>query len=183
MDRVTLTPNLGIVLLAALLAAGCASTPPAAGKSSPAPHGDVTALTVKAEADLKGGDCRDASETYAKAAAVGDAKLARRATQVAMACEHLPAAWEAATRWRTLAPNDREANALYAAVALKLYRTADARAAIHEFWRVEEQQDTSSGAHGASPGAQTPATPDGAAAPASSARRSALIHFADESSE
>jgi tetratricopeptide (TPR) repeat protein len=170
MNRVTdLTPKLWAALLAAALAAGCASTPPTATKATPAAHGDVTALTVKAEADLKRGDCRSASETYAKAAAVGDAQLARRATQVAMACEHLPAAWESATRWRALAPNDREANALYAAVALKLYRTADARVAIHDFWRAEEQQEAAPSAHGTLPGSPAPATPDGAA-PSSSAR-------------
>lgn len=131
-------------LLCLLLLDACASMH--ASKDSAAapqakPTGDATALTVMAEADIKRGDCRGASETYAQAAAIGDARLARRATQVAMACEHLPAAWQAATRWRTLAPGDREADALYAAVALKLYRTADARAAIHDFWRVEEQQD------------------------------------------
>jgi tetratricopeptide (TPR) repeat protein len=159
MHRVTgLTPNLCGALLALALAAGCASTPPTASKSPPAAHSDVTALTVKAEADLKHGDCRAASETYAKAAAVGDAQLARRATQVAMACEHLPAAWESATRWRALAPNDREANALYAAVALKLYRTADARVAIHDFWRAEEQQDSAAGTHATPPTAQPPAS-------------------------
>ena len=108
--------------LAAGLLGGCASTP--APKPAATPHHDATALTVIAEADLKRGDCRGASENYARAAADGNAQLARRATQVAMACEHLPAAWAAATRWRSLAPNDREANALYAAVALKLYRTA-----------------------------------------------------------
>ena len=124
--------------LAAGLLGGCAS-PPAPKPAATTPHHDATALTVIAEADLKRGDCRGASENYARAAADGDAQLARRATQVAMACEHLPAAWAAATRWRSLAPNDREANALYAAVALKLYRTADARSAINDFWRAEEQ--------------------------------------------
>ena len=128
--------------LAAGLLGGCASTP--APKPAATPHHDCTALTVVAEADLKRGDCRGASENYARAAADGDAQLARRATQVAMACEHLPAAWAAATRWRSLAPNDREANALYAAVALKLYRTADARSAINDFWRAEEQLEAGS---------------------------------------
>ena len=128
--------------LAAGLLGGCASPP--APKPAAAPHHDATALTVIAEADLKRGDCRGASENYARAAADGDAQLARRATQVAMACEHLPAAWAAATRWRSLAPNDREANALYAAVALKLYRTADARSAINDFWRAEEQLEAGS---------------------------------------
>jgi len=160
--RVTRLTKVSAAALAALLAA-CASihhsrdTPPA---RAPA-HGDATALTVMAEADLKRGDCRAASETYAQAAAIGDAVLARRATQVAMACEHLPAAWQAATRWRTLAPGDREADALYAAVALKLYRTQEARVAIRDFWRVEEQQATA------------PAAPPAGGAPAAGARSAA----------
>jgi tetratricopeptide (TPR) repeat protein len=145
--------------LTAGLLGGCASTQPT--KPPATPHRDTTALTVIAEADLKRGDCRGASENYAQAAASGDAQLARRATQVAMACEHLPAAWQSATRWRSLAPTDREANALYAAVALKLYRTADARAAINDFWQAEEQLDAGSPAPGApqaspAPGASVP---------------------------
>ncbi|HYB31930.1 MAG TPA: tetratricopeptide repeat protein [Steroidobacteraceae bacterium] len=157
------------VLLAALLA-GCASAPAPKPAAPPPPaHTDITALTVMAEADLKRGDCRAASETYARAAAGGDAKLARRATQVAMACEHLPAAFQSATRWRTLAPTDREANALYAAVALKLYRTADARAAIHDFWSIEEQQAATAGAPASSPPAPPPPAP-GAASPTSRAQ-------------
>ena len=95
-------------VLAAGLLVGCASTHPAKPSAAPAAHhGDPTALTVIAEADLKRGDCLGASENYAQAAVTGDAQLARRATQVAMACEHLPAAWQAATRWRSLAPTDR----------------------------------------------------------------------------
>jgi tetratricopeptide (TPR) repeat protein len=133
--------TLRIALLAALLLAGCSTLHTPKAPPPPPAKADPTALTVIAEADLKRGDCRAASENYAQAAAVGDAKLARRATQVAMACEHLPAAWQAATRWRALAPADPEADALYAAVALKLYRTADARAAIHDFWRAEQQQN------------------------------------------
>src|SRR6202050_1280665 len=160
-----LTPTLGVSLLALLLSA-CASVHPQKAAQGPAtPQADATALTVVAEADLKRGDCRGASETYAKAAAVGDAKLARRATQAAMACEHLPAAWQAATRWRALAPGDREADALYAAVALKLYRTAEARSAIHDFWHLEEQQD-------AAPAAPAPAAPDAPAPPRGAARAS-----------
>jgi tetratricopeptide (TPR) repeat protein len=132
--------NLILSLLCATLLGACAASRPAADKPVPPKAAAVdTALTASADAALKRGDCREASESYAKAAATGDVQLARRATQVAMACEHLPAAWQAASRWRALAPNDREANALYAAIALKLYRTADARVAIHEFWRVEEQ--------------------------------------------
>jgi predicted Zn-dependent protease len=159
-DRVAHLIRIRWALLAAasLLTACAAQAPKAPAPKAPAPaparHSDVTALTVMAEADLKRGDCRGASETYAKAAAVGDAALARRATQVAMACEHLPAAWQSATRWRTLAPGDREADALYAAVALKLYRTTEARQAIHDFWHAEEQLQA---APGAAPGAAAPA--------------------------
>ena len=131
--------------------AGCATlhAPPPAHTAPAA--ADPTALTVMAEAALKRGDCRGASESYARAAAVGDAQLARRATQVAMACEHVPAAWEAASRWRALSPTDRQANALYAAVALKLYRTAEARAAIRDFWRATEEQNAAPPAGGSSP--------------------------------
>jgi tetratricopeptide (TPR) repeat protein len=152
-----------IIPLALAAVAGCAATHPADKKPAPASapiaaSGEATALTVTAEAALKRGDCRTASEAYAQAAATGDVQLARRATQVAMACEHLPAAWQAATRWRTLAPNDREANALYAAVALKLYHTAEARAAIHDFWRVEEQTNATAASKGSADGA-IPALP------------------------
>src|SRR5215472_15335519 len=121
------------LVLAALLA-GCASL-----KSQPPPppaiKADPTALTITAELALKHGDCRAAAEDYAQAASAGDARLARHATEVALACEHLPAAWSAANRWRTLAPEDRDANALYALVALKLYRTADARTAVRDYCR------------------------------------------------
>jgi len=152
-----LTPNLCVPVLAAVLLAGCASEH--STKASPGARGDATALTVMAEAELKRGDCRAASETYAKAAAIGDTQLARRATQVAMACEHLPAAWQSATRWRALAPGDREADALYAAVALKLYRTADARAAIRDFWHTEELQAGAAATPGAAPATPAPVTP------------------------
>jgi tetratricopeptide (TPR) repeat protein len=139
------------VAVASLLAglAACASTPPAQQKPAAA---EPEAQTVAAaEEALKRGDCRSASEALARAAAHGDVQTARRATQVAVACEHLPAAWQSASRWRTLAPDDREANALYAAVALKLYRTSDARAAIADFWRVEGQKNTAGNAAAAPP--------------------------------
>jgi Flp pilus assembly protein TadD len=118
--------------------AGCASVHP---QKAPAPSAaESTALTVSAEVALKRGDCRTAAENYAQAASTGDAPLARRAAQVALACEHVPAAWQAANRWRALAPQDFGANTLYAAVALKLYRTADARNAIIEIRRSVERE-------------------------------------------
>ena len=88
-------------LAAALtVAAGCSSVRPAKEES---PKGDPIALGVVAEIALEKGDCKTASETYAKAAeATSDPALARHATLVALKCEHLPAAWQAASRWRTL---------------------------------------------------------------------------------
>jgi tetratricopeptide (TPR) repeat protein len=160
-----LRPVLCASLLAASLLAGCAGVRPATRAAAPPPGADGSALTVIAEVALKRGDCRAASEAYAHAAAVAaDVQLARRATQVAMACGHLPAAWAAASRWRALAPADREADALYAVVALKLYHTTEARTAIRDFWRAEEH----AGSAGA--GEAKPTQPDGfagsAAAPA-----------------
>jgi len=135
MDTINrLKPARTLCLMLPALLAGCAGL-----KSHPTPPApvtaDPTALTLTAEIALKRGDCRTAAEDYAQAAAAADARLARHATEVALACEHLPAAWSAATRWRTLAPGDRDANALYALVALKLYRTADARAAVRDYCR------------------------------------------------
>lgn len=125
LPRLLLGLSLGVTL-----AAGCSSMRPAKEAAS---HTDPAALTVVAEIALERGDCKEASESYAKAAEVGPASLARHASEVALACEHLPAAWESVTRWRTLAPTDREANAMYAAVALKLYRIPEARTAINDF--------------------------------------------------
>jgi tetratricopeptide (TPR) repeat protein len=151
--KVTALAGLSALLL---LAAGCAAVHP---KPPPAPPPDAAALTLSAEVALKKGDCRTASEDYAQAASVGDVILAHHAAQVAIACEHLPAAWQAVSRWRTLAPNDREANAMYALVALKLYRVADARAAIKDFCRLTFNPGGSAPPTGTSkPGAAKPGT-------------------------
>ncbi len=127
--------------LGLLLAAGCSTTGEknveAAGGETPARPGgpDSNAATVVAEIALERGDCRTASETYAAAAAKGDVSVAKRASEVAAGCEHLPAAWEAVKRWHSLAPADHEAAALYAAVALKLYRIPEARNAVGSVMR------------------------------------------------
>jgi tetratricopeptide (TPR) repeat protein len=140
----------------AVLLTACATTP---SKVVAEKH-DPAALTVVAEIALKRGDCKGASETYASAAAIGSASLAKRASQVALACEHLPAAWTSVNRWRSLAPDDREADATYAAVALKLYRIPDARAAIGAFTRAKpaalessapERESSAAKAEGAAP--------------------------------
>jgi tetratricopeptide (TPR) repeat protein len=122
-------------LVAGLLAA-CSSSPRETteqgtrqGNESEARQ-DANAMTVVAEIALERGDCRAAAETYAAAAAKGEVAVAKRASEVAAQCEHLPAAWEAVKRWRSLAPTDHEAAALYATVALKLYRIPEARTAV-----------------------------------------------------
>lgn len=91
---------------------------------------DPNASTVIAEIALERGDCRSAAETYAEAAQKGDLAVARRSSEVALACEHLPAAWESVKRWRALAPKDSDAATIYATVALKLYRLPEAKAAL-----------------------------------------------------
>jgi len=114
--------------------AGCASGPRAAKEETP--KGDPVALGVVAEIALERGDCKTAAETYAKAAeASADAAFARHATLVALKCEHLPAAWEASSRWRALAPTSAEANARFAEVAVRLYHLQEARAAVSDFSR------------------------------------------------
>jgi len=123
-----------------VLFAGCAAGP--APKEDPQAH-DPAALTIVAEIALARGDCKTASESYAEASQYSDAApLARHASTVALACEHVPAAWKAARRWRALAPGDREAAAMYATVAIKLYRIADARTAIVDFAKTQTGPDS-----------------------------------------
>src|SRR5919112_6379170 len=100
--------------------------------TAPAEASDPGALTILAEIALESGDCRAAAENYAAAAPHGSVELAKRASEVGLACEHLPAAWSAAQRWRTLAPKDLDAAAVYAAIALKLYKISDARSAARD---------------------------------------------------
>ena len=116
-----------VEVLAVLLAVGCSAGLQAAPEAG---SRDPNAATVIAEMALERGDCKTAAETYATASQRGDLMVAQRASEVSLACEHLPAAWEAAKRWRALAPNDREAAAVYATVALKLYHIPEARAGI-----------------------------------------------------
>jgi tetratricopeptide (TPR) repeat protein len=118
-----------VAALCLVLAAGCATVPQR--PTPPAP--DPAALTIVAEIALQRGDCKTAAETYARAAQLASAPVARRASEVGLACEDLPAAWMSAQRWHGLAPQSREALAVYATVALKLYRIADARAAVQAF--------------------------------------------------
>ncbi len=135
--------------LCAALAAACATVPE--GPPPPPPAPDAAALTIVAEIALQRGDCRTASETYARAAQLASAPVAQRASEVGLACEDLPAAWAAAQRWRELAPQSREAQAMYATIALKLYRITAARAAVKAFLSAPPQHP--SGADHAGSGA------------------------------
>jgi tetratricopeptide (TPR) repeat protein len=123
-------PRVVLPALCLVLAAGCATVPE---KAPPPPQPDAAALTIVAEIALQRGDCQTAAETYAKAAQLASAPVAHRASEVALACEDLPAAWASVQRWRDLAPQSRDALAMYATVALKLYRIADARTAVKAF--------------------------------------------------
>jgi tetratricopeptide (TPR) repeat protein len=116
---------------------------------------DPNASTVIAEIALERGDCRTAAETYAAAAQRGDVSIARRASEVSLGCEHLPAAWDAVKRWRALAPSERDAAAVYATVALKLYRIPEARTAIEALLKMppeEEPAEDLAGDAGKEPG-------------------------------
>jgi tetratricopeptide (TPR) repeat protein len=136
--RITATA-LSFLISGFALLVGCAASP---APKEDADGRDPAALTVVAEIALARGDCKSASESYAEAAQHGAAPLARHASEVALACEHVPAAWKSASRWRALAPNDREASAMYATVAIKLYRIADARSAIIDFAKAQNAQDS-----------------------------------------
>jgi predicted Zn-dependent protease len=132
-----------------------------AAQGSPGPGTkDPNASTVIAEIALERGDCRTAAETYAGAAQRGDVAVARRASEVALACEHLPAAWDSVKRWRALEPNDRDAAAVYATVALKLYRIPEARTAIATVIRPDDDADTKSGAKSRKPATKAVEKPD-----------------------
>jgi predicted Zn-dependent protease len=122
--------RLALAVAVALLA-GCAGVPAA---KEEAPKGDPIALGVVAEIALQKGDCKTASETYVRAAqASNDAALASHAYEVATKCAHLPAAWQAVSRWHALVPNSGEVDARYASVAVQLYRLPEAREAVNQF--------------------------------------------------
>ena len=92
---------------------------------------DSNALIMTAEIALQRNDCGRASANYAIAAQrLSDAKLAARASDVALECGQFQAAERAAARWRTLVP--KEPAALHAVMRadLGLYRIEDARGAF-----------------------------------------------------
>lgn len=93
---------------------------------------DQGAISTHDEA-LMAGDCRAASEGYVlEAMADRDPRSAVRAIEVARACHHLPAAWQAAERLWVLDPENPEALRLVGVVALETWRLAEARRAFGE---------------------------------------------------
>ncbi len=120
-----------LVVMAVL--AGCASTPGRQAHAAAAT--DANAAVMVAEVALERGQCREAAEAYARAAAAStDIPLASRATQVAIGCEQLPLAQRSAQRWQALAPLAGEPALARTIVALKLYQPQEARKAL-TLWR------------------------------------------------
>jgi tetratricopeptide (TPR) repeat protein len=92
---------------------------------------DSNALIMTAEIALQRNDCGRASANYAIAAQrLSDAKLAARATDVALECGQFQAAERAAARWRTLVPTEPAALRAAMRADLGLYRIDDAREAF-----------------------------------------------------
>lgn len=101
----------------------------AVAQVAPSAHG---AMSTHEEA-LMAGDCRAASEGYVlQALADRDPRTAVRAVEVARACRHLPAAWQAAERLEELDPENPEALRLIGVVALETWRLDEARRLFRE---------------------------------------------------
>jgi Flp pilus assembly protein TadD len=131
--------------VAALILAGChvppagvsAAADPAVTQAAPDPAGESPATptdpaqaNVAGELALQRGDCRGASDDLAVASQGAPAQLASHATDVALDCQDIPAAWSAVQNWFKAAPTDPQAGLIYATIALKLYHVTEARAGI-----------------------------------------------------
>jgi Flp pilus assembly protein TadD len=128
MNRLGISAASVLAGISVVLTAGCSAprtTAPADEHTR-----DPGTLTLFAELALERGDCRLAAEDYAAAALHSGVPIAKRASEVGLACEDLPAAWQSVQRWRALAPTDAAAATSAAAIALKLYKIAPARAAV-----------------------------------------------------
>jgi tetratricopeptide (TPR) repeat protein len=131
-----------LAVLASILALVSAPVPAAAQAQTQAPGAQAApadgnparnADVLAAELARERGDCRASAETYVKAAENSrDPRISRRATDVALECAHLPAAWKSATRWRTLDPENVDALRAAGLVALELWRIDDARNLFRE---------------------------------------------------
>jgi tetratricopeptide (TPR) repeat protein len=139
--------TLSVGAVAALILAGChvppasvsaaadpapppAATPDPPAAEAPAAPTDPAQASVAGELALQLGDCRGASEDFAVASQGAPAQMASHATDVALDCQDIPAAWSAVQNWFKAAPKDPQAALIYATIALKLYRVPEARAGI-----------------------------------------------------
>ena len=113
----------------------CAAPGQAWGSSSAQRESeDSNALVLTAEIALQRDDCGRAAANYTIAAQrLADAKLAERATGVALDCGQYQAAERAAARWRQLTPGDPAALRAAMRADLGLYKIDDARTAF-ESW-------------------------------------------------
>lgn len=88
-----------------------------------------------AQEAMRAGDCRGATSNYLAAARFSeDPQVAMRASQLALSCDQLNAARDAAARWRELSPYSGDAALTDALVAMKRYDVEAARAALTD-WR------------------------------------------------
>lgn len=121
--RRTRRAGLLVALLGGALPAAHALEPETRGGDA-ARNADV----IVAELARERGECRASADAYVKAAqGTRDPRIARRATDVALECANLPAAWKAASRWRALDPENVDALRAAGLVALELWRIDDAR--------------------------------------------------------
>jgi Flp pilus assembly protein TadD len=120
--------NLAALGAAAIMGLAACAPPKPAVTVSEVPH-DANTLTLLAELALEHGDCRAASEDYAAAAMQSPVAIAHRASEVGFGCDNLLPAWQSVQRWRSLAPSDVDAATTDAAIAVKLYKIAEARMA------------------------------------------------------
>ncbi|HEY4972139.1 MAG TPA: hypothetical protein VII41_00945, partial [Steroidobacteraceae bacterium] len=117
---------------------------------------DSNALILTAEIALQRDDCGRAAANYTLAAQhLSDAKLAQRATGVALDCGQYQAAERAAARWRQLTPTDPAALRAAMRAELGLYKIDDARSAFEGWIKsgggVGADKSSASAAAGAGP--------------------------------
>jgi tetratricopeptide (TPR) repeat protein len=98
--------------------------------NAPGTPTDPAQANVAGELALQRGDCRAASDDFAVASQGAPAQLASHATDVALDCQDIPAAWRSVQNWFMAAPTDPQAALVYATIALKLYHVPEARAGI-----------------------------------------------------
>jgi tetratricopeptide (TPR) repeat protein len=132
----------GAAALCALLGSARASSPSLRDVE------DSNALVMTAEIALQRDDCGRAAANYTVAAQrLSDAKLAQRATGVALDCGQYQAAERAAARWRQLTPTDPAALRAAMRADLGLYKIDDARSAFESWIRNGGGQAAVKGSH------------------------------------